>query len=74
MEHAVRTEYTVRFKWAPGSVAFWDNRATAHLASSDIYATDFDRQFYRVTLVGEIPVGADGRPSTLMSGAPIEAI
>ncbi len=73
-EHAVRTEYTVRFKWEPGSVAFWDNRATAHLASSDIYETDFDRQFYRVTLVGDVPVGADGRPSTLMSGAPIAAI
>ena len=26
-----RPEYTVRFRWAPGSVAFWDNRATAHL-------------------------------------------
>ena len=71
-EHAVSTEFTVRFRWAPGSVAFWDNRATAHLAPVDIFATDFDRQFYRVTLNGEVPVGIDGRPSRLLSGDPIE--
>ena len=70
-EHAVQTEFTVRFKWEPGSVAFWDNRATAHLAPNDIYATDFDRQFYRVTLAGEPLVGVDGRPSTALSGDPI---
>ena len=73
-EHAVRTEFTVRFKWEPGSVAFWDNRATAHLAPSDIFETDFDRQFYRVTLAGAVPVGVDGRASTALSGAPIPAL
>lgn len=73
-EHSVRPEYTVRFKWEPGSVAFWDNRTTAHLAPSDIYATDFDRQFYRVTLNGDIPVGIDGNPSTLISGQMIQPI
>lgn len=73
-EHSVQTEFTVRFKWEPGSVAFWDNRSTAHLAPSDIYATDFDRQFYRVTLLGEPTEGIDGRPSTAMSGKPIPAM
>ena len=48
-EHAVRPEFTVRFRWEPGSIAFWDNRATAHLAPRDIFDTDFERQFYRVT-------------------------
>lgn len=72
-EHAVRPEFTIRFKWQPGSVAIWDNRATAHLAPRDIYETDFDRQFYRVTLVGEVPVGVDGRASTRLSGEPIGA-
>lgn len=73
-EHAVRPEFTVRFKWEPGSIAFWDNRATAHLAPSDIFDVDFDRQFYRVTLVGDVPVGVDGTPSTAIEGQPIAAI
>ena len=72
-EHAVRSEFTVRFKWEPGSLAFWDNRATAHVAPNDIFALDFDRQLYRVTLVGEVPVGTDGRASTAISGDPVLA-
>ena len=73
-EHIVRPEFTVRFRWAPGSVAFWDNRATAHLAPRDIFDSDFDRQFYRVTLVGDVPVGVDGRPSTAIEGEAITAV
>ncbi|CAO5179521.1 alkyl sulfatase [Frankia sp. AiPs1] len=65
-----RFEYTVRFRWEPGSVAFWDNRATAHLVPGDLNDLDFDfdRVLYRVTLEGDIPVGVDGRPSELVSG------
>ena len=73
-EHIVRPEFTVRFRWAPGSVAFWDNRATAHLAPRDIFDSDFDRQFYRVTLVGDVPVGVDGKPSKALEGEPIQAL
>ncbi|GIX49400.1 MAG: taurine dioxygenase [Candidatus Tectimicrobiota bacterium] len=73
-EHAVRPEFTIRFKWEPGSVAFWDNRSTAHLAPRDIFAVDFDRQFYRVTLHGDVPVGVDGTPSRALAGEPIPAI
>ena len=73
-EHVVRPEFTARFRWAPGSVAFWDNRATAHLAPRDIFDSDFDRQFYRVTLVGDVPVGVDGKPSTPVEGDPIVAL
>lgn len=72
-EHAIRPEYTVRFKWQAGDVAFWDNRATAHLPPEDIYASDFARQLYRVTLVGEVPVGPDGRASTAIEGRPVLA-
>lgn len=72
-EHVVRPEFTVRFKWEPGSVAFWDNRATAHLAPSDIFDLDFDRELYRVTLVGDVPVGPDGRPSAAIEGDPVMA-
>ncbi len=73
-EHSVRTEFTVRFKWEPGSIAFWDNRSVTHLAPSDIFETDFDRQFYRVTIMGDVPVGVDGAPSTAIEGNPIEAV
>lgn len=70
-EHIVRTEFTVRFRWSAGSIAFWDNRSTAHLAPNDIFDLDFDRQLYRITLVGPVPVGVDGRQSTLISGDPM---
>ena len=70
-EHAVRPEFTVRFRWEPGSVAFWDNRSTAHLAPRDIFASDFERQFYRITLMGDVPVGVDGKTSVSLEGDPI---
>ena len=67
---ATRTEYTTRFRWAPGSVAFWDNRATAHLAVPDAGHLGHDRVLYRVTLEGTAPEGVDGRTSELVSGEP----
>ena len=73
-EHVVRTEYTVRFKWQPGDIAMWDNRATAHLAPTDIFASEFDRQLYRITLVGQVPTGIDGKPSVSVKGQPILAV
>ena len=73
-EHIVRPEYTVRHKWRAGDVAVWDNRSTAHLAPSDIFDTEFDRQLYRITLVGEKPVGVDGRVSQSVSGEPILSV
>ena len=67
-EHAVRPEYTVRFKWNPGDIAFWDNRATAHLAPQDVDHLNVDRVLYRVTLTGDIPVGVDGVRSESIQG------
>jgi len=67
-EHVARPEFVVRFRWNAGDIAMWDNRATAHLAPEDIFETDFDRQLYRVTLVGDIPVGVDGVASTPIVG------
>ncbi|WP_328404499.1 TauD/TfdA dioxygenase family protein [Nocardia sp. NBC_00403] len=61
--------YTVRFRWEQGSIAFWDNRATAHLAPSDLDHLDVTRVLYRTTLEGDIPVGVDGVASTSISGA-----
>ena len=63
-----RPEYTVRFRWEPGSVAFWDNRATAHLGPQDLGHLDVERVLHRVTLIGEVPVGPDGRESELVEG------
>lgn len=71
-DELARPEYTVRFKWEPGSVAFWDNRSTVHLAPTDL-TTDHDRRLYRVTLVGDVPRGPDGRESVALDGEPFEA-
>jgi len=72
-DELTRPEYTVRFTWEPGSIAFWDNRSTVHLAPTDL-TTDHDRKLYRVTLVGDVPTGPDGRPSIALEGDPFEAI
>lgn len=48
-----RPEFQCRFQWAPGSVAFWDNRATQHMAVGD--ETRFRRVMERITLKGCAP-------------------
>jgi taurine dioxygenase len=48
--HAVRPEFTCRFRWAPGSLAFWDNRATWHLAVNDYHGER--RLMHRITVAG----------------------
>jgi alpha-ketoglutarate-dependent sulfate ester dioxygenase len=68
--HLSHPEYTVRFHWEPGSVAFWDNRATAHNGPQDLGHLDVERVLHRITLIGEIPVGPDGRSSELIEGVP----
>ncbi|GHK01438.1 taurine dioxygenase [Streptomyces sp. Y2F8-2] len=68
LEQATRPEYTVRFRWEAGSVAFWDNRATVHLAPSDLVGPEHPRIMHRVMLAGDVPVGPDGRPSSPITG------
>ena len=53
--HCQQPELTCRFRWRPGSVAFWDNRATLHYALDD-YGTQ-TRIAHRVTLQGDTPYG-----------------
>ena len=60
-------EHTVRFRWRPGDVAFWDNRSTAHQAPRDV-DDDVERVLHRVTFIGDVPVGPDGRASDLVAG------
>ena len=61
-EEMMRAEHTVRFRWEPGSIAFWDNRATAHLVPTDV-PPGMHRSMERITLVGDIPVDPSGAPS-----------
>lgn len=48
--HAQRPEFTCRFNWRVGSIAFWDNRSTWHLALNDYHGQR--REMHRITLNG----------------------
>jgi taurine dioxygenase len=50
---AMYPEVQCRFRWEPGDVAFWDNRATQHYASSDYFPQR--RVMERITIVGDRP-------------------
>jgi len=53
--HQTRPELTCRFRWRPGSIAFWDNRCAQHNAIND-YA-GHRRLLHRITLAGDVPKG-----------------
>ena len=52
-EHQVRPEFTCRFSWGVGSVAFWDNRSALHYPVNDYHG--FRRIMHRITLAGDRP-------------------
>lgn len=54
MEHGHRPEFTCRFRWQSGSIAFWDNRCTKHLAVHD--AGPFRRRMQRTQIAGDAVV------------------
>jgi taurine dioxygenase len=60
-DHITRPENTVRWRWQPGDVAIWDNRATQHRAIADFGLQH--RQLRRATIAGVVPVSIDGRQS-----------
>ena len=67
--HVTRPENTYRFRWEPGSVAFWDNRATWHYALNDYHG--HRRLMHRITLEGEALEPVSSRVSDGASkGAP----
>jgi taurine dioxygenase len=51
--HAVRPEFTCRFRWEPGSLAMWDNRCAMHNPVNDYHG--FTRRMLRITLAGDVP-------------------
>jgi len=53
-EHTVRPEFLCRFRWQKGSIAFWDNRCTQHMALNDYHGSR--REMHRVTVRGDKPV------------------
>lgn len=51
--HQVRPEFTCRFSWRPGSLAFWDNRASLHYPLNDYHG--HRRVMHRVSIAGDWP-------------------
>jgi taurine dioxygenase len=52
-QHCARPEFVCRFRWRNGSLAFWDNRCTAHYAIDDFQG--MRRVMHRVTVEGDKP-------------------
>ncbi len=48
--HCLQPQFTYNFQWRPGSIAFWDNRATWHFARNDYHG--HRREMHRITLEG----------------------
>ncbi|MSP51829.1 MAG: taurine dioxygenase [Alphaproteobacteria bacterium] len=53
LTHAIRTEFTCRFRWAAKSLAVWDNRCLLHQAINDVHG--FRRAMNRVVAEGDRP-------------------
>ena len=52
-QHQVKPEFTCRFQWRVGSLAFWDNRCVQHNPVNDYHG--HRRVMHRITLAGDRP-------------------
>lgn len=66
-DRVTKLENTIRWTWAEGDVAMWDNRATQHYAVADF--DNHRREVRRVTLVGDVPVSIHGEHSRVVAGS-----
>ena len=53
LTHAVRPEFTCRFRWQKNSIAIWDNRCLLHNPISDYFGER--RYLHRVAIAGDKP-------------------
>ncbi|BAT58114.1 alpha-ketoglutarate-dependent taurine dioxygenase [Variibacter gotjawalensis] len=53
VQHQTKPEFTCRFAWGVGSIAFWDNRCALHNPVNDYHG--YKRAMHRVTLAGDKP-------------------
>ena len=51
--HQAKPEFTCRFSWRVGDIAFWDNRCVLHNPVNDYHG--YKRLMHRVTLKGDRP-------------------
>jgi alpha-ketoglutarate-dependent sulfate ester dioxygenase len=69
-KYVTRVENTVRWRWAIGDVAVWDNRATQHAKVND--SGSQQRLLRRVSVAGDVPVSISGRRSLMCKPEPLK--
>jgi taurine dioxygenase len=57
-EHVNDPHFVCRFRWAPNSIAFWDNRCVQHYPTDDYFPAT--RTAERVTICGDRPFYQEG--------------
>ena len=62
-KYITQVENTVRWRWAVGDVAVWDNRATQHAKVND--SGSQPRLLRRVSIAGDVPMSISGRKSLM---------
>lgn len=60
-DHSTRPEFTCRYRWRAGTLAFWDNRCTQHNAIADYFPHRPElfssrRVMHRITIEGDRPL------------------
>ncbi|GHF89678.1 TauD/TfdA dioxygenase family protein [Streptomyces thermodiastaticus] len=64
--YVTRPENVLRHRWSENELVLFDNRITQHYAIDNY--DDLPRRLHRVTVAGEVPVGADGKQSWAIEG------